>query len=79
MVSMLFSSDMIMQSVQIYDRLTQSKADGTIEPRLADSWTVNDASDTITFHLNESAVWSDGEPVTAANFEYSWKRATDSA
>ena len=28
---------------QIYDRLTQTNADGSIEGRLAESWTVNDA------------------------------------
>ena len=49
---------------QIYDRLTQTNADGTIEGRLAQSWTVNDASDAVTFKLHEDAVWSDGEPVT---------------
>ena len=33
---------------QIYDRLTQTNADGSIEGRLAESWTVNDASDAVT-------------------------------
>jgi oligopeptide transport system substrate-binding protein len=28
-----------------------------------------------TFKLREDAVWSDGEPVTARDFEYAWKRA----
>ena len=43
---------------QIYDRLTQTNADGSIEGRLAESWTVNDASDAVTSvsytHLNLS-------------------------
>ena len=64
---------------QIYDRLTQSKADGTIEPRLADSWAVNDVSDTVTFHLNENAVWSDGEPVTADDIVFSFQLYSDPA
>ncbi len=31
---------------------------------------------TYTFHLRD-AVWSDGEPITAHDFEYSWKRLVD--
>ena len=39
----------------------------------AESYDVSDDGLTYTFHLRD-AKWSDGEPVTAANFEYSWKR-----
>jgi oligopeptide transport system substrate-binding protein len=28
-----------------------------------------------TFHLRKNAVWSDGKPVKAQDFEYAWKRA----
>lgn len=62
---------------QIYDRLTQSRADGTYEGRLAESWTVNDASDAVTFKLYENAVWSDGEPVTAADVVFSYQMYSD--
>ena len=62
---------------QIYDRLTQTNADGTIEGRLAQSWTVNDASDAVTFKLHEDAVWSDGEPVTAEDVVFSYQMYSD--
>ena len=62
---------------QIYDRLTQTNADGTIEGRLAQSWTVNDASDAVTFKLHEDAVWSDGEPVTAEDVVFSYPMYSD--
>jgi peptide/nickel transport system substrate-binding protein len=62
---------------QIYDRLTQSTADGSIEGRLAESWTVNDASDAVTFKLHEDAVWSDGEPVTAEDVVFSFQMYSD--
>lgn len=62
---------------QIYDRLTQSNADGSIEGRLAESWTVNEASDEVTFKLYENSVWSDGEPVTAADVVFSYQMYSD--
>lgn len=30
-----------------------------------------------TFHLRQNAKWSDGEPVTAHDYEYGWKRLLD--
>ncbi|MDO5416791.1 MAG: peptide ABC transporter substrate-binding protein [Lachnospiraceae bacterium] len=62
---------------QIYDRLTQSKADGTIEGRLAESWSVNEDSTAVTFKLHDNAVWSDGEPVTAADVVFSYQMYSD--
>src|SRR3989442_7541999 len=32
---------------------------------------------TWTFRLNPAARWSDGRPVTASDYEWSWKRAID--
>lgn len=64
---------------QIYDRLTQITANGEIEGRLAESWTVNDASDAITFKLHENAVWSDGEPLTAEDVVFSFQMYSDPA
>lgn len=34
---------------------------------------------TYTFHLRKDAKWSDGSPVTAKDFEYSWRRICDPA
>ena len=48
---------------------------GAIEPELAESWTVSDDGLTWTFNLRQDAVWSDGNPVTAQDVEYSAKRA----
>ena len=47
---------------------------GDIEPGIAETWDVSDDGLNYTFHLRDDAKWSDGEPVTAADFEYSWKR-----
>ena len=64
---------------QIYERLTQTTADGTIEGRLAESWTVNADSTAVTFKLHENAKWSDGEPVTAHDVVFSYQMYSDPA
>lgn len=48
------------------------------KPGVAERWDVSDDGLTYTFHLRES-VWSDGEPLTAHDFEYTFKRFLDPA
>jgi oligopeptide transport system substrate-binding protein len=43
-------------------------------PAVADRWTASDDLKTWTFHLRTNAVWSNGDPVTAADFVRSWRR-----
>ncbi len=45
----------------------------------AESYEVSEDGLVYTFKLRDDIFWSDGEPVVAANFEYSWKRITDPA
>ena len=45
----------------------------------AESYEVSEDGLTYTFHLRDGITWSDGEPVTAENFVYSWKRIVDPA
>jgi oligopeptide transport system substrate-binding protein len=44
------------------------------EPSLAESWDISDDGMTVTFHLHSGAKWTNGDPVTAGDFVYSWKR-----
>ncbi len=46
-------------------------------PGVAKSHTVSDDGLTWTFQLRDDAKWSDGKPVTAHDFEWSWKRVLD--
>ncbi|MCB0131956.1 MAG: hypothetical protein KDD78_13955, partial [Caldilineaceae bacterium] len=46
-----------------------------IEPELATDWTISDDGTVWTFTMRQDAVWSDGQPVTAHDVEYSVKRA----
>ncbi len=54
-------------------------AEGNTVPDLAIDYTVSepaeDGSVTFTVNLKEDLMWSDGSALTAADFEYSWKRA----
>jgi len=43
-------------------------------PGVAESWELSDERHTYTFRLREDARWSDGTPVDAYDFEYSWRR-----
>jgi ABC-type oligopeptide transport system substrate-binding subunit len=43
-------------------------------PNLAQSWDVTNGGKTVTFHLRGDGKWTNGDPVTAHDFEWSWKR-----
>lgn len=59
------------------DGLIKITEDNKIEPVIADSWNVSDDSKVWTFNLVKDATWHNGEPVTAHDFEYGWKRMLD--
>lgn len=45
-----------------------------VVPAAAASWDISADNLTYTFHLNEGMVWTDGSPLTAHDFEYTFKR-----
>lgn len=53
-----------------------SLKDGSVIPGVAESWENKDFK-VWTFHLRKDAKWSNGQPVTAADFVYSWQRLAD--
>lgn len=40
----------------------------------AEKWDVSEDGKTYTFYIRESAKWSNGDDLTAGDFEYAWKR-----
>ncbi|MGA4466509.1 peptide ABC transporter substrate-binding protein [Bacillus bombysepticus] len=46
-------------------------------PGVAKSYDVSEDKKIYTFHLREGAKWSNGTPVTAKDFAFSWKRAVN--
>jgi oligopeptide transport system substrate-binding protein len=43
-------------------------------PAIAKRWEFSEEGRVITFYLRDDVKWTDGQPVTARQFEYSWKR-----
>src|SRR2546422_3939733 len=62
---------------QIFEGLYKVLDDGTIRWLGAKSMEISKDGLTWTFRLNPAARWSDGRPVTASDYEWSWKRAMD--
>jgi oligopeptide transport system substrate-binding protein len=44
-------------------------------PALAERWDINNDSSEFVFHLRHNGRWSNGDPITADDFIYSWRRA----
>jgi oligopeptide transport system substrate-binding protein len=44
------------------------------EPSLAETWDISEDGKTVTYHLSPDGKWTNGDPVTAGDFVYSWKR-----
>ena len=49
--------------------------DYAIIPATAERWEVSENGLEYTFHIRDDAMWSNGEPVRARDFVYSWRRA----
>jgi len=63
--------------INCFDGLARTDPSGNeIIPHLAERWDLSPDGRTYTFHLRESQ-WSDGRPLTAADFEFAYKRILD--
>jgi len=63
----------------LFEGLVMQDAKADLIPGAAESWTVSDDGKTYTFKLRQGATWSDGSPVTAEDFVYSFHRLEDPA
>src|SRR5216684_5135239 len=62
---------------QVFEPLLTFDKDLKPGPGAASSYDVSQDGKTYTFHLKQGAKWSDGQPVTAKDFVYSYKRILD--
>jgi len=58
----------------LFSGLVELGRDMEILPDVACSWEISEDGCRYLFHLRDDAFWSDGEPVTAGDYEYAWKR-----
>jgi len=58
----------------LFEGLLRFNKAGRPVPGVAERWDIWEDGRTYTFHLREDAKWSDGKPVTAADFVSSWER-----
>jgi oligopeptide transport system substrate-binding protein len=57
--------------------LTTFNAEGATVPGSAESWTVSEDGLTWTFRLRDNLQWSDGQPLTAHDFVFAFRRLLD--
>lgn len=62
--------------LNLLEGLTYVGPNGESMPGVAQRWETDD-NKVWTFYLREDAKWSDGTPVTAEDFVYSWRRVVD--
>ncbi|MBM3597527.1 MAG: peptide ABC transporter substrate-binding protein [Alphaproteobacteria bacterium] len=60
-----------------FEGLVAEAADGKLIPGVAERWDIAEDGTTYTFHLRRNAKWSNGDPVTAQDFVYSYRRILD--
>lgn len=59
----------------VFEGLYRIGPENTPIPGMAESHEVSEDGTVYTFKIRKDAVWSNGSPVTAYDFEYAWKRA----
>jgi oligopeptide transport system substrate-binding protein len=62
--------------IHTFEGLMKLDKNGVVQPGMAKSYKMSEDGTVFTFTLRD-AKWSDGEPVKAQDFVYSWKRALD--
>ncbi|MFZ5617321.1 MAG: peptide ABC transporter substrate-binding protein [Pseudomonadota bacterium] len=60
-----------------FEGLTDVGPDGDVTGRVAERWEISADGKTYVFHLRANAKWSNGDPITAEDYVYSWIRALD--
>ncbi len=61
----------------LYEGLVAQDSHGRAVPGAATSWEISPDGLTYTFHMRDNAKWSNGDPVTAGDFEFSFRRLMD--
>ena len=61
--------------IALFEGLTMQNPQGEgVIPGAAESWTISSNGKVLLFRIRDDAVWSNGDPLTAEDFVYSWRR-----
>ena len=63
--------------MNLYEGLVSEAANGDLVPGVAKDWTISDDGKTYVFNMRPEARWSNGDPLTANDFVYSFRRGVD--
>ncbi|MCB0036840.1 MAG: AAA family ATPase, partial [Anaerolineales bacterium] len=71
-----FASDLENAQIvkNLFEGLVEIDNDWNIIPALAQRWSIADEGQTYQFMLKDELKWSDGTPLTAADFVFAWQR-----
>ena len=73
-----YGDDELLIFFNIFEGLTGiDQKTGEIVPRLAESYEPNEDGSEFTFTIRQDLMWSDGTPINAHDFVYSWQRVLD--
>ncbi|KHE67957.1 peptide ABC transporter substrate-binding protein [Halobacillus sp. BBL2006] len=61
----------------LMEGMTRLGKDHSPQPATAEKWEVSEDGKVYTFTIRDNAKWSNGDDVTAGDFEFAWKRLLD--
>lgn len=61
----------------LFQGLVGETPSGDLMPGVASHWDISEDGKEYIFHIRPTANWSNGDPVTAEDFVYSWRRVVD--
>src|SRR5690606_7384851 len=61
----------------LFEGLIAELPSGELTPGVAERWDISNDGLRYTFYLRKNARWSNGDPVTAHDFVFSWRRLVD--
>lgn len=63
--------------LNLCEGLTRLDSNGVPQPAIASKWTISPDGKTYTFTIRAGAKWNNGQPITAEDFEWAWKRVLE--
>ncbi|MCT3396934.1 peptide ABC transporter substrate-binding protein [Lentilactobacillus hilgardii] len=76
-LSKIYDKNSFIQIDETCEGLYRYDKNGNVEPALATKTKISKNGKTYTINIRKNAKWSNGDPVTANDFVYSWQRAVN--